>query len=51
MQPAPPLVKLEGTGPVSPKEALQVVNENYGLYHDVSDRLSKLQEFVKAQIK
>lgn len=51
MQPAPPLVKLEGNGAVSPKEALGVVVENYGLYRDISDRLTKLQEFVREQLK
>lgn len=42
---------LEGEGPVSQQEALGVVVENYGLYHDISDRLTKLQEFVRGQLK
>lgn len=48
MQPAPPLQQLEGDGPVSPQEAASVVIENYGLYHDIADRLQGLQEWVRS---
>jgi len=50
MQPAPPLQKIPGEGPVSPQEAANVVVENYGLYHDIADRLNKLQEYVREQV-
>lgn len=51
MVPAPPLQKLPGAGPVSPRTAATVVIQNYGLYHDIANRLQLLQQYVKDNSK
>lgn len=47
MEPPPSLKVLPGTGPVSQRQAVETVAENYGLFHDVADQLVKLQAWVR----
>jgi len=37
--------------PVAPQDAAGTVIENYGQYHDLADRLTKLQQYVRGQLK
>lgn len=50
MTPAQPLKKLETETP-TPSEVITVVVENYGMYHQVANRLHMLQEWVQKQLE
>lgn len=47
MSPPKPLVQIEGEGQVPAQEATETVVENYSIYHETAERLSKLQAWVK----